>query len=189
MAHRSFSLNKISAGQRNSTYNSSWHSDMAFGISNANGWYIKILFVQHFVIYKNAGVPRGVRARVLDLIGHLLGFHRMWFIKRCSVCTPHFSFIICNCHLEYVQHVHVNKKSIQFLKSNRGRPDEQASYAVCVRGRRPEQSSTRSRKNKWLQAHSALEFVRIIRAPVYPSVAFVRLNSFRLFPPSRCALM
>lgn len=30
----------------------------------------------------------------------------------------------------------VNKKSIQFLKSNRGRPDEQASYAVCVRGRR-----------------------------------------------------
>lgn len=121
--------------------------------------------------------------------GQSVGDHRMWFIKKCSVCMSHFSFIICNCHLEYVQHVLVNKMSIQFLKSNRGRPDEQASYAICVRGRRPEQSSTRSCRNKWLQAYSAQEFVRIIRTPVYPSFAFVWLNSFRLFFPSRCALM
>lgn len=69
----------------------------------------------------------------------------------------------------------VNKKSIQFLKSNRGRPDEQASHAVCVRGRREGHVGTNDFK---LTVH---KFVRIVRAPVYPSFAFVWLNSSHLF--------
>ncbi|CAM4732574.1 unnamed protein product [Leuciscus chuanchicus] len=50
----------------------------------------------------------------------------------------------------------VNKKSIQFLKSNRGRPDEQASYAICVRGRREGRVGTNDFK---LTVH---KFVRIV---------------------------
>jgi len=87
---------------------------------------------------------------------------------------PHF-FIICVCHLEYVQHVGCKQK-VHSVPEKQQRKTRWASVLrrMCAREKR-------SCGNKWLQAHSAREFVRIVCAPVYPSFAFVWLNSFRLF--------
>lgn len=62
---------------------------------------------------------------------------------------PHF-FIICICHLEYVQHVGCKQK-VHSVPEKQQRKTRWASVLrrMCAREKRS------SRRNKWLQAHSA----------------------------------
>lgn len=92
---------------------------------------------------------------------------------------PYF-FLICICHLEYVQYVGCKQK-VHSVPEKQQRKTRWASVLrrMCAREKR------RSRRNKWLQAHSARELVCIVCARVYPSFAFVWLNSFSPFFPQQ----
>lgn len=157
MAHCSSLLNKISASHL--TYNSSSHS-------NANAWHIKILFF--FLNLKECKSTVGLPSDA---------------VYKETQCA-HAAFLLHNLHFvvsRMCSMVNVNKKSFQFLKSNRGRPDEQASYAVSVCVCEGEKKARRKfnevTEEQMTFSSQCTRVCAYICAPIYPSIAFVWLNS------------
>lgn len=89
-----------------------------------------------------------------------------------QMCMSHFFIIGTLCNVKYVQRVRCKQKVFSLPeKSNKA----VILHSVCAR-------TCEVMEKRATSDHSAPDFVRIIRAPVYPSIAFVWLNSWHFFP-------